>query len=153
MQVPIFLTSQTLVNNSFGLNGEKSSTVTSLTNSAIFAQPSSFINMLDTTLIGVKDGTGELVGGSVNTPGRDSEELFAELINNGGIGVQEGVGVAKKDTPCNATIVRTASVCSMPGMTEVAGAAVQAANIDMIKTMTIIMVRLRIQILLISCYH
>jgi len=67
--------------------------------------------------------------------------------------MQVGVGVAKNDTFCRAAIVRTAKVCSIPGTAGVIGAVVQAFNNDMIKAMTVIMVRLRIQILLITCYH
>ena len=74
------------------------------------------------------------------------------LFNRGGIGIEVGVGVVKKANPCKATIVRTASVCSKPGTIVAAGAVVQAVNKETTKT-TIIMVRLRIQILLIKCYH
>jgi hypothetical protein len=92
------------------------------------------------------------VGGRVFTAWRKSVTFSSELLNRGGIGVDVEVGVVKKVTPCRATIVRTASVCSKPGTIVAVGAVVQAVTKETTKP-TAIIVRLRIQILLISNYH
>jgi hypothetical protein len=65
------------------------------------------------------------------------------LFAHGGIGVEVRVGVAKKLTPCKATIVRTANVCSKPGTKGDVGAFVHADKKDTSQK-TINMVRLRI---------